>query len=128
MKTLNEWKGSQLHLPSESLIGDSKHVKLTPSNSSALLPRQTPDTQFSEVVAVTKQSCWQCYKTAAAHKMAVFMNKRFCTADCAETFRAANLQLCQRNPRGICSRKFLKTDGLPKYGKWFCSPECEELD
>ena len=58
--------------------------------------------------------------------MAIFMQKRFCGAVCAELYRAENMLVCMRQPE--CPKKFLKKEGVPKYGKWFCSPECEAAD
>lgn len=54
------------------------------------------------------------------------MNKRFCAAECAELFRAENMVVCMRKPE--CPKKFLKKEGVPRFGKWFCCPECEEQD
>jgi len=58
--------------------------------------------------------------------MAIFMQKRFCDAKCAEGYRSDNMVICMREPE--CHKKFLKNQGVPKYGKWFCSPECEQGD
>ena len=52
--------------------------------------------------------------------------KQFCSSSCTDKFARENMVRCQKDP--ACQTKFLKKDGLPRMGKWFCSEECAEED
>jgi hypothetical protein len=55
-----------------------------------------------------------------------FAGHPFCTDACVGMFKAQNMISCQRKPG--CSEKFVKVQGIPHHGKWFCSDACVDKD
>lgn len=86
-----------------------------------------PDESIGDPRFGPKESCWTCYKLKAKAEIEYFAGKAFCAQKCKEKFTTDNMVKCQRNP--VCSEEpFLKKDGVPRLGRWFCSEDCCDKD
>lgn len=53
-------------------------------------------------------------------------NKLFCSDRCVFLFKSAYMISCECEPK--CENKFLRQEGVGRFGKWFCSGECLDKD
>ncbi len=52
----------------------------------------------------------------------MFAGHPFCSDNCAGAYKMQNSVSCE------CGRSFIKKDGIPLSGMWYCSDECVERE
>lgn len=142
LEALNAWRG----VPSKPAAPEQKGVKFEEKKPGSFfanirkdeefdlncLPQYAeggtkPDTEIADPKYGPKESCWTCYKLKAKADLQEFAGKQFCSNSCREKFAKDNMITCQRVP-ACPAEAFLKKDGVPRLGRWFCSDECCEAD
>ena len=61
------------------------------------------------------------------HEIIPYADKSFCKETCKSKFVSENMVKCERQPP-CTADMFLKKEGVPRLGRWFCTEECCEKD